>query len=164
MMSFRMAWYKVYYPVEFYATHFSSVVSNFDAETILKGGQACLDRIEMIKAMGNNATPKEQGDILVLEVAYEMYARGFEFAPARLGKSKATKFWSDEGKVLLPFVALEGVGESAAKAFVEAYEEKPFDTIEEAINRAKLNKTAVEALREHGVFQGLPETDQLSLF
>ena len=118
----------------------------------------------MIKAMGNNATPKEQGDILVLEVAYEMYSRGFEFAPARLGKSKATKFWMDDGKVLLPFVALEGVGESAAVAFVEAYEEKPFDTIEEAVSRAKLNKTAVEALRNHGVFEGLPETDQLSLF
>lgn len=164
MMSFRMAWYKVYYPVDFYATHFSSVVSNFDAEVILKGPQACLDRMEMIKAMGNNATPKEQGDILVLEVAYEMYSRGFEFAPARLGKSKATKFWNENGKVLLPFVALEGVGESAAKAFVDAYDEKAFDTIEEAVNRAKLNKTAVEALRNHGVFQGLPETDQLSLF
>ena len=164
MMSFRMAWYKVYYPVDFYATHFTSVVSNFDAETILKGGQACLDRIEMIKAMGNNATPKEQGDILVLEVAYEMYSRGYEFAPARLGKSKATKFWNDNGKVLLPFVALEGVGETAAVAFADAYDEKPFDTIEEAVNRAKLNKTAVDALKKHGVFQGLPETDQLSLF
>jgi len=164
MMSFRMAWYKVYYPVDFYATHFTSVVSNFDASVILKGPQACLDRMEMIKAMGNNATPKEQGDILVLEVAYEMYSRGYEFAPARLGESKATKFWNKDGKVLLPFVALEGVGESAAKAFAEAYDEKPFDTIEEAVNRAKLNKTAVEALREHGVFAGLPETDQLSLF
>ena len=164
MMSFRMAWYKVYYPVEFYATHFSSVVANFDADTILKGPQAVLDRIEMIKAMGNNATAKEQSDILVLEVAYEMYARGYEFAPARLGKSQALKFWSDEGKVLLPFVALEGVGDTAAKAFADAYAEKPFFTIEEAVNRAKLNKTAVEALRAHGVFEGLPETDQLSLF
>lgn len=164
MMSFRMAWYKVYYPVEFYATHFSSVVANFDADTILKGPQACLDRIEMIQAMGSNATAKEQADILVLEVAYEMYSRGYEFAPARLGKSKALKFWSDEGKVLLPFVALEGVGDSAAKALAEAYDEKPFFTVEEAVNRAKLNKTAVEALRAHGVFEGLPETDQLSLF
>ena len=118
----------------------------------------------MIQAMGNNATAKEQADILVLEVAYEMYSRGYEFAPARLGKSKALKFWSDEGKVLLPFVALEGVGDSAAKALADAYDEKPFFTIEEAVNRAKLNKTAVEALRAHGVFEGLPETDQLSLF
>ncbi|MEY8369390.1 PolC-type DNA polymerase III [Anaerovoracaceae bacterium 42-11] len=164
MMSFRMAWYKVYYPVEFYATHFTSTVANFDADTILKGPQAILDRIEMIEAMGNNATAKEQADILVLEVAYEMYSRGYEFAPARLGKSHALKFWSDEGKVLLPFVALEGVGDTAAKAFADAYAEKPFFTIEEAVNRAKLNKTATEALRAHGVFEGLPETDQLSLF
>ena len=164
MMSFRMAWYKVYYPVEFYATHFTSVVANFDADTILRGPQACLDRIEEISAMGSNATAKEQGDVLVLEVAYEMYSRGYEFAPARLGKSKALKFWSDDGKVLLPFVALEGVGDTAAKSFAEAYDEKPFDTIEEAVTRAKLNRTATEALRAHGVFEGLPETDQLSLF
>ncbi|MDD6042813.1 MAG: PolC-type DNA polymerase III [Eubacteriaceae bacterium] len=164
MMSFRMAWYKVYYPVEFYATYFSSTVSNFDTETILKGPQACLDRIQAINDMGNNATTKEQSDILVLEVAYEMYSRGYEFTPARLGKSKALKFWADEGKVLLPFVALDGLGDNAATAFAEAYDEKPFDTVEEAINRSKLNKTAVEALRNHGVFKGLPETDQLSLF
>ena len=74
------------------------------------------------------------------------------------------RFWTDEGKVLLPFVALEGVGESAAKALAEAYKEKPFDTIEEAVNRAKLNRTASEALRSYGVFDGLPETDQMSFF
>lgn len=164
MMSFRMAWYKVYYPVEFYATYFTSTVANFDAETILRGPKACLDRMEEILAMGTNATAKEQADVLILEVAYEMYARGYTFAPAQLGKSHAIKFWSDEGKVLLPFVALEGVGDTAAKAFAAAYKEKPFDTIEEAVNRAKLNKTATEALRGHGVFKGLPETDQLSLF
>ena len=164
MMSFRMAWYKVYYPVEFYATYFTSTVSNFDCEVIMKGPQAILNRIDEINAMGKNASAKEKDDILIFEVAYEMYSRGYEFAPARLGKSYAVKFWSDEGKVLLPFVALEGVGETAAKGLVEAYEERPFGTIEEAMTRGKLNKTAVEALRNHGVFEGLPETDQLCLF
>lgn len=164
MMSFRMAWYKVYYPVDFYATYFTSTVSNFDTETILKGADACLDRIKEINDMGNNATAKEQSDILILEVAYEMYSRGLEFSPARLGKSKAVKFWNDNGKVLLPFVALDGVGDTAAKAFAEAYDDHPFETVEDAVTRAKINKTATEALRNHGVFEGLPETDQLSLF
>ncbi|MEF9922104.1 MAG: PolC-type DNA polymerase III, partial [Anaerovoracaceae bacterium] len=164
MMSFRMAWYKVYYPVEFYATYFTSTVANFDAETILKGPRAILDKIDMTSAKGNNATAKEKDEILALEVAYEMYARGYEFLPPELGKSLATKFWTDQGKVLLPFVSIEGVGDTAANAFADEYEKKPFDTIEEAITRAKLNKTAVEGLRSHGVFQGLPETDQLSLF
>jgi DNA polymerase-3 subunit alpha (Gram-positive type) len=164
MMSFRMAWYKVYYPREFYATHFTSVVANFDCETILKGPDAVLERMDAIIAMGNNASPKEKDDILVLEVAYEMYARGFEFLPARLGKSDAFQFRVDEGKVRLPFIAVEGVGEAAAGAFAAAYKEKPFDTIEEAIQRGKLNKTAAGGLRDHGVFEGLPENDQLSFF
>ena len=163
MMSFRMAWYKVYYPVDFYATYFTSTVSNFDTDTILKGPKACLDKMEAINMKGNNATAKEKDDVMILEVAYEMYARGFEFEPPRLGASHAVKFWDYEGKVLLPYVALDGLGETAAKSFADAYDEKPFDTIEEAVNRAKLNKTAIEALRAHGIFDGLPETDQLSL-
>lgn len=164
MMSFRMAWYKVYYPVEFYATYFTSVVANFDADVILRGSKACLDRIGEIKAMGNNATAKDQGDILVLEVAYEMYARGYEFAPARLGKSRPLKFWNDDGKVLLPFVAIPGMGEGAAKSFAEAYEQRPYETVEEVMDRGKVNKSVVEELRRHGVLEGLPETAQMSLF
>jgi DNA polymerase-3 subunit alpha (Gram-positive type) len=157
-----MAWYKVYYPAEFYATFFTSVQSNFDVDTILKGPQACLDRIDEINIKGSNATAKEKDDIMVLEVAYEMYARGYEFADAHLGASHALKFWVEDGKVLLPFVAFDGVGESAAKAFYDAYEERPFDTVEDAIHRAKLTKSAVEVLRAHGIFDGLPETDQLT--
>ncbi|TDP59669.1 PolC-type DNA polymerase III [Aminicella lysinilytica] len=162
MMSFRMAWYKVYYPAEFYATYFTSVQANFDVETILKGPQACLDRIAEINIKGNNATAKDKDDILVLEVAYEMYARGYEFADARLGASHALKFWVEDGKVLLPFVAFDGVGENAAKALADAYNEKPFDTVEDAVTRARLTKSAVEVLRAHGIFEGLPETDQLT--
>jgi len=162
MMSYRMAWYKVYYPAEFYATFFTSVESNFDVDTILKGPQACLDRIDEINMKGSNATAKEKDDIMVLEVAYEMYARGLEFRDAHLGASHALKFWVEDGKVLLPFVAFDGVGESAAKAFAEAYAERPFDTVEDAIHRAHLTRSSVEMLRAHGIFEGLPETDQLT--
>ncbi|MDD6190071.1 MAG: PolC-type DNA polymerase III [Firmicutes bacterium] len=164
MMSFRMAWYKVYYPAEFYATYFTSTVANFDAEVILRGGEACLNRIEEIRNMGNNATAKEQGDVLVLEVAYEMYARGYSFEPARLGVSDATKFRTHEGKVVLPFVAIPGMGEGAAKSFAKAYDERPFDTVEEISERGKVNKSAIEELRKHGVLEGMPETAQMSIF
>ena len=163
MMSFRMAWYKVYYPQEFYATYFTTKVANFDAETILKGKDAILARMDEINNKGTNATAKEKDDYTILEVAYEMYARGYEFSPARLGKSDATKFGVTDGKVVLPFVAIEGVGETAAKAFASEYEIKPFDTIEEAVNRSKINKTALEGLRSHGVFQGLPENNQITM-
>ena len=164
MMSYRIAWYKVYYPVEFYAVYFTSKVSEFDAETILKGPQAVLAKIDSIEIKGKNATKKEEDEVSVLEVAYEMYARGYEFLPAEIDKSNAVKFIADQGKVRPPFVALAGVGENAARAIAEEYRIKPFETIEEMQSRARVNKTAVEALREHGVLTGLPETDQLSLF
>ena len=164
MMSYRIAYFKVYYPVEFYATYFTTKVSEFDADTILKGKQAVLNKMDSLLIKGNNATTKEKDEIIVLEVAYEMYARGYEFAPAQLGISHATKFFAHDGKVLLPFVALSGVGENAAKALVAEYEKAPYETIEEMVERAGVNKTAVEALRNHGVLEGLPESDQLSFF
>ena len=162
MMSFRLAWYKVYYPVEFYATYFTSVSADFNADVALQGPQACLDRIDQIKQKGVNATAKEKEEALVLEVVYEMYARGFGFAPARIGESEATKFMKKDGKVLLPFSAYSGVGESCARSIAEAYAEKPFDTIEDAVTRAGINKAAADTLRTHGVFGDLPERDQLS--
>ncbi len=164
MMSYRMAWYKVYYPAEFYATYFTSKVDSFDEETIMKGKEAVLAKMEEIKLKGNNASAKEKDEFTILEVAYEMYARGLEFLQAKLGESLATKFWVRDGKVQLPLVAINGVGESAALGLYDAYSEAPFSTIEEAQIRASLNKSVVEVLKDRGIFNGLPETDQLSMF
>ena len=162
MMSFRLAWYKVYYPSEFYATHFTSTVADFDAATILKGSRACLDRIEEIKAMDKDAPQKEKDRLLVLEVAYEMYSRGINFQLPSLEDSHSTKFRVKDGAVVLPFVAIPGVGETAANALYEENKAQPFGTVEEAVKKAKLNKTALAGLREYGIFDGLPEKDQLS--
>jgi len=164
MMSYRIAYYKVYHPMEFYSVFFTTKVSEFDSETILKGSKAIRNKIDLIEAKGKNATKKEEDEVTVLEVAYEMYARGYEFAPAVIGKSHATRFFAAEGKVLLPFVALTGVGENAAKAIVAEFEKKPFQSVDDMKNRAKVNKTAIEALMNHGVLSEIPESDQLSLF
>lgn len=164
MMSFRMAWYKVYYPREFYATYFTSVVADFDEETILKGPEAILEKISLVDSKGQAATAKEKDEVTVLEIAYEMYARGYEFSDIELGVSEAGKFKVVDGKVLLPFMALNGMGETAATAFVEEYRIKPYETIEDIFKRVKINKNTVEALKVRGVLKGLPETDQLSFF
>ncbi len=164
MMSFRMAWFKVYYPVEFYATYFTTKAANFDAETILAGKRAILDKMDRIAAKSTNATAKEKDEYTVLEVAYEMYARGFDFIPANLKTSLAKKFNVLDGKVQLPFLAIEGVGETVAIALYEENQKKPYETIEEAVIRARLNKSVVEAMKNHGIFAGMAETDQLSMF
>ena len=164
IMSMREAYYKVYYPVAFYAAYFTTKVANFDAKVILAGQQAVEDRIDEIIAKGAEATKKEEADITVLEVAYEMYARGYSFEPARFGISDALKFKEHNGKVLLPFNAIEGMGEGAAKALAEGYEERPYETVEDVCDRGRVNKTVLEELRRHGVLEGLPETAQISFF
>ncbi|MDD4563964.1 MAG: PolC-type DNA polymerase III [Eubacteriales bacterium] len=164
MMSYRIAYYKVYHPVEFYATFFTTKVNDFDSETIIKGAKAVQDKIDLIESKGKNATNKETEELTVLEVAYEMYARGYKFYPAKLGKSHETRFLSEESKARLPFSALPGVGENAAKALVSEYTKKPFISIDDMSSRAKLNKTAIKALTDHGVLSELPESDQICLF
>ena len=164
MMSYRIAYYKVYYPPQFYAVYFTTKAADFNEKVILKGAVSIQEKMEEIINKGNNASKKEEAEMTVYEVAYEMYARGYEFLPARLGRSDGTKFGTEDGKVTLPFVAVTGVGENAAKSLAEEYKNRPYETVDEIRDRAKINKTAIEELREHGVLEGLPETDQLSLF
>lgn len=164
MMSNRIAYYKVYHPVAFYAVYFTAKVAYFDEKVILKGKDAILDRMDEILRKGKDAAKKEEDEIPVLEVAYEMCARGYEFAPARLGISDPLRFLAHDGKVLLPFVAITGVGEGAAKQFAEEYNKRPYETVEDIADRGKINKSAIDELRQHGVLDGLPETAQISLF
>lgn len=164
MMSMRMAWYKVYYPKEFYAAFFTSVVEDFDASTVLQGKDAMIRYCNMVKQKGKNATAKEKNLITVFEVVLEMLARGFEFSPPILGISEAIKFVVYEGKVVIPYAAVNGMGENAANNFWQQHEEESYSSIEDAIKRAKLSKVAVEELKNLGVFDGLSETDQFCFF
>ena len=144
--------------------YFTAKVAYFDEKVILKGKDAILDRMDEILRKGKDAAKKEEDEIPVLEVAYEMCARGYEFAPARLGISDPLRFLAHDGKVLLPFVAITGVGEGAAKQFAEEYARRPYETVEDIADRGKVNKSAIDELRQHGVLDGLPETAQISLF
>lgn len=164
MMSYRIAWFKVYYPVQFYSAYFSTKVADFNTSVILGGIEKILSRMDEIAQKGGGATTKEKDENIVLEVAYEMYSRGYEFMPMKLGISHGSKFYEHDGKVLLPFMAVDGVGENAAMSIYDEYKKKPFDTIEEMISRTKISKTNVESLRALGVLEGMPETDQLSMF
>ena len=164
MMAFRIAYYKVYYPMQFYAAFFSVRAEDFDAEVILGGYDKVRQRIIDIEKMNNSATPKDRKLLPVLEVALEMYARGFRFLPVSLDSSAATRFQVTEGGLLLPFSALPGVGEKAALNIVEARRHAMFVSVEDLQIRAGISRTVVDTLRRSGCLDGLPETSQLSLF
>ena len=162
MMSFRMAYYKVYYPAPFYAAYFTSVLTDFSADDIMGGPFILKERMDYLNSKGNDMTDKEKKELIVLEVAYEMYARGYKFEHARFGESDAIRFTVKDGNVLLPIAAYQGVGENAAKAMVDAWNEKPFETVEDCQMRSRVGNNVIKTLNSHGVFGELPETSQIA--
>lgn len=164
MMAFRIAWFKVYYPEAFYATFFTVRADEFDVETCAMGRDTVKHTMALLKEKGNDATAKDDGLMKILEVANEMYARGFSFLPVDLYKSDSKKFLIEDGKLRPPFNALQGLGTSAAEKIVAERENGPFMSIEDFRNRTKVSKTIVELLRKLGCLEGMTETDQLTLF
>jgi DNA polymerase-3 subunit alpha (Gram-positive type) len=165
MMAFRIAWFKVNYPEAFYATYFTVRADDFDADLIVQGQQVILKAIEEIEAKGVTASQKEKGLLTVLELALEMYARQIKFRRIDLMASDATKFLIvGDHELLPPLAGLQGVGENAAQSIVNAREEGPFTSIEDLRIRAKVSKTVIETLEQHGCLKGMEATDQLSMF
>src|SRR5690625_5364917 len=89
LMAVRIAYFKVYYPIEFYAAYFSVRARDFELDTMVKGSDVLRNRILEIKEKGNDATPKERNLLTVLKVALEMNERGFTFQKVDLYRSDA---------------------------------------------------------------------------
>ncbi|MCL2323132.1 MAG: PolC-type DNA polymerase III, partial [Oscillospiraceae bacterium] len=164
MMAVRIAYFKVYYPLAYYATYFSVRSADFDAELIVKGEGTMKNKMDEINKLGNNATAKDKNLFTILEICYEMYKRGFRFLKVDLYKSHRSKFLIDGNSLIPPFSSLQGVGENAAKGIMEARDMGEFLSIEDLKMRAKLTKTAIETLYNHGSLNNLSERNQLSLF
>ena len=166
MMAFRIAWFKVYHPLAFYSAYFyrRSQKGGFDAELMTGGMEAVLAQINAIDD-DENATAKDEDMLTTLEVVYEFYLRGFEFAPMSIYESDALKFTIKDGKLLPPFVAVSGLGESAALDIVEGRKGKEFISIEEfSAACPKVSKTHIENLKAAGAFGSMPDTSQITLF
>jgi DNA polymerase-3 subunit alpha (Gram-positive type) len=164
MMSYRIAYYKVYHPAAFYAVYFTASVADFNAEAALKGTEGIRERLNVLESKGKNATQKEQDEATVLEVLYEMFARGYGLLPPDLFCSDVSRFVVENGKLRIPLAALPGVGENAARGIKEAYEKSPFISVDDLRVRSRANKTAVEALLSFGALGDLPASNQISMF
>ena len=166
MMAFRIAWFKVYHPLAFYAAYFyrRSQKGGFDAVMMTRGMEQVLSHVDAIDN-NDDATAKDEDLLTTLEVVYEFYLRGLDFLPIDIYKSHATKFLIEDGKLRPPFVAISGLGESAAWDIVNGREGKQFISIEEVSAACpKVSKTHMQMLKDAGAFGDLPETSQVSLF
>jgi DNA polymerase-3 subunit alpha (Gram-positive type) len=165
MSAVKLGWYKIHYPLQFYATYFTVRPDDFDAEAALMGKNAVKNRIDQLKAMGLDRSAKDDNTMSVLGIVYEMMARGYSFLPIDLEKSQANKYVVEGNGIRLPFGSMKGVGASAAEALYETARKGPFLSIEEfSENAVGVSKTVIEALKNLGTFGDLPETSQITLF
>ncbi|MGN1473929.1 MAG: PolC-type DNA polymerase III [Eubacteriales bacterium] len=165
----RLGWYKIYYPVEFYAAYLTVAPGGFDAEIVLGGLGAVNNYIRMVddksrRDAKEKATAKEKELQGTLYLVREALLRGIRFLPVDLYKSDASAFLVENGAIRMPFSSMNGLGERAAQAILEARREGEFLSREELRIRAKLNKSVVDMLGDAGVLADLTETNQLTLF
>ncbi len=168
LMAFRIAWYKVHYPLAFYSALFyrRSQKGGFDAEMMTGGVNKVRNKIKEIDS-NPGATDKELDLRTTLEMVYEFYMRGFDFAPIDIYESDALQFVPvGEKQLRVPFVAISGLGETAALDLAKAREGgRTFVSIEDvAAVCPKVSMAHIETLRKMGAFGALPETSQMTLF
>ena len=159
----RLCWYKIYYPLEYYAAMFTVRGDDFDAQTVMQGKEMVLYRMKELKAKGVDMTDKEDKQYVALQTAYEMLQRGFEFLPIDLYKSDALKYRIENGKIRLPFVSLKGVGENASKLIYNAAQQGECISQDELLSRG-VGKSMIQTLMECGALGDLPESSQMTLF
>lgn len=166
MMGFRVAWFKVHYPEAYYAAYFTVRADDFDTSIMAAGEEKAREALEEInkRKRDGTAAPKEDNLIPILELCIEMYCRGFTFTKVDLYKSHATDFIITPEGLLPPLNALPGLGENAARAITEEREKGEFKNIEDLRLRTGSTKSVIEILEENGCFDGMSESNQVSMF
>ena len=164
MSAIRLAWYKIYYPMEFYAAFLTVAPGGFDAEIVGRGLEGVNATIKELEAKGNEASAKDNETCQTLYLVREALSRGVKFLNVDLKKSDATAFLPENGKIRMPFNSLSGLGETAAEKIIEARATYDIYSIEDLREHTGISKTVIEILRRNHVLDGLSETNQFSLF
>ena len=162
MMGWRVAYFKVYHPLAYYAAFFSIRATAFSYEKMCQGRERLdyeLHRLQEIPK--NEQTAKDQGEIKDMRIVQEMYARGFEFMPIDIYRADDKYFQIIDGKLMPSFSSIDGMGETAAASLKEAAKDGIFLSQAELKSRAKLSGTLIDKMKELGILGDMPETGQL---
>ncbi len=164
MMAYRIAWYKIYHPLAYYAAFFSIRASAFNYDIMCRGKERLLEYIDDYTRRSSELSKKEQDTLRDMKIVREMYARGFDFLPVDIYEADAHKFKIVGGKIMPSLDSIDGLGDKAADAVVQAAAAGKFTSLENFRNRTKVSKTITDYLVQAGILQELSETDQISLF
>ena len=164
MMAWRIAYYKVNYPLAYYAAYFSIRASAFSYEIMCQGQKHLEDTIADYNKRKDTLSKKEQDTLKDMKNVQEMYARGFEFLPIDVYKSHSRLFQIVDGKLLPPFNSIDGLGDSAAEGIMEAAKDGPYLSKDDFRTRTKASKTITDKMAELHLLGDIPESNQISLF
>lgn len=164
--AFRIAWFKVHHPIWYYCAYLSIRRDQFDIASMIRGEDAIRAKIDEIDAKGNQASNKDIDTRDTLCICLEMVCRGFYFKNIDVDKSDGKHFiiTEDQKGLIIPFRALDGLGDNVAEAIVKARRSGPFISMEDLRERGKVNTSAMEKLKELGCLDNMSESNQLSLF
>ena len=171
MMAWRIAWFKIYYPLEYYAAFYTVRPDVFDLESAISSKEKIEKKIKELEAKQHanskeKITQKEESLIPIFEIINEMLARGFKILNIDLNLSEATSWKIDyQNKALIPpFIVVDGLGIAAANSIVEARNKKAFTSKDDLIKRTLINKTTLDKFENLGIINHLNSTDQIKLF
>jgi len=164
MMAFRIAYYKIHYPLAYYAAFFSVRASAFSYELMCLGKERLLHHLNDFKKRSDTLSKKEQDTLKDMKIVQEMYARGFEFVPVDLYMATAHQFQIIDGKLMPALDAIEGLGDKAADMVVEAAKDGKFLSKDDFRQRTKVSKTVIDFMSDMKIFGDIPDANQISIF
>mgnify|MGYP001537074653 FL=1 len=166
MAAIRLMWFKVYHPAIFYAVYFTVRGADIDYEAAVGGVRVAKEHLrDNEKIPKDERTAKDDDALVSLQLVNEMLQRGCQFLPIELGKSYASKYVVEDGKVRLLFTAIRGLGEAAAVALEQAtIHGQEYISVEELQQASGVAQSVFDKLHEVGALGNLPETSQVDLF
>ena len=165
MAAIRLMWFKLHRPLEFYATIFTVRGDAIDYESAVGGRAVATKNLkEITQRLKIEKNAKDLESQTALQLVCEMLARGYEFLPIALGKSKAKKYVIEDGKIRLPYSSLKGVGEAAAEQLEEACKNGvDFISVEDFQKSSGVSSAVIDSLYNAGALGDMPKENQISL-
>ncbi|MDO4619790.1 MAG: PolC-type DNA polymerase III [Lachnospiraceae bacterium] len=163
MNAFRIAYYKIHYPLAYYAAFFSIRAKTFNYEKMCQGPETLEYYADLIRN-NPNPTAKDKDEFDDMKLVREMYARGFSFHRLDIYKAKATRCQIIDGKIMPALNSVGGMGDTQAMAVEREAARAPFLSKDDFRTRTKVSKTIIDLLEEQGVLKDIPESNQISLF
>lgn len=164
MMAWRIAYCKIYYPLAYYGAFFSIRAKAFSYEIMCQGQKHLENVMADYKKRMDNLSNKEKDSYADMRIVQEMYARGYEFEPIDIFRAQSRLFQIVDGKLMPSLSSIDGLGEKAADAIVEAAKDGPFLSKDDFRQRTKVSKTVIDLMDDLGLLGDLPESNQISLF